>query len=518
MSRDGHVINYYKIKPLTFVIFGARGDLATRRIFPALLDLACSERLPQTYTIVGIDQEELSNQTFQAQTQNFLAKHSGADSALIQEFAAHVTYISGSITSNRVYARLKSLLLPDANVIFYLACPPDLFDSAAKNIATYGFAGKHCKYRGFHRLIIEKPFGTNLARARKLNELLHSYYNEKDIYRIDHYLGKDAVQNLMYFRFSNTVFEPLWNRHYIEKVEINVEESDGIGNRGAYYDSVGASRDMLQNHLLQLLCLTAMEPPDALAPDHIRNNKIEVLKAVEIPRHSVLAPSCIRGQYIAPCRHEGTIQGQALSITREVKLLSYNPDMPSHAYTKEHDVHPESYTETFIAVKAYIKNMRWKDVPFLLKTGKALEKRCAEIVIHFKTCPIEVPGGKPGANKLILRIQPDEGIRLRFNTWNDEEYLLEQDELVSTMRNSSGTASDPYERLLYNAIIGDSSLFIRFDETEEAWRIMEPILKIIQDDKHRNLEYYPAGSKGPDLTLLHKEAAASAHILDVCNQ
>ncbi len=487
MSPEEQIINFYETRPLAIVIFGASGDLATRRIFPALLDLARNGNLPPRYAIVGIDQEELSQQAFQNKAEKKLAKYSDADTNAIQEFCSNITYVAGSITSPRIYARLKALLNSDANTLFYLACPPDLFDIAAEHIAQHGLAGKTCTRRGFHRIIIEKPFGTNLARARKLNTLLHKYYHETDIYRIDHYLGKNAVQNLMYFRFSNTVFEPLWNRHYIEKVEINVEESEGIGTRGAYYDTVGASKDMLQNHLLQLLCLTAMEPPDAFAPDRIRDNKIEVLKAIEFPPYSALAPFCIRGQYNAP-----------------------------RAYTKEPDVHPESYTETFIAVKVYIKNLRWKGVPFILKTGKALEKRCAEIIIHFRNCPIEIPGGKPHANKLILRIQPDEGIRLRFNTWNDDDYLLEQDELVSTMRNSSDTASGPYERLLYNAIIGDSSLFIRFDETEEAWRIMEPVLELIETEKHRNLVYYPAGSQGPDISMLLKEQADTAGTILQC--
>lgn len=485
MSVDEQIINLYETRPLAIVIFGALGDLATRRIFPALLDLARNGNLPPRYQVVGIDQEELSNQAFQIKSEKNLAKYSDADTGTIKKFSSNIAYIAGSITNSRVYTRLKAILSVDANTLFYLASPPDLFDTAAEQIAQHKLAGKTCMYRGFHRIIIEKPFGTNLARARKLNALLHKYYHETDIYRIDHYLGKNAVQNLMYFRFSNTVFEPLWNRHYIEKIEINVEESEGIGTRGAYYDTVGASKDMLQNHLLQLLCLTTMEPPDAFAPDRIRDNKIDILKAIEFPPYSALAPFCIRGQYNTPC-----------------------------AYTKEPDVHPESYTETFIAVKAYIKNLRWKDVPIILKTGKALEKRCAEIIIHFKNCPIEIPGGKPHANKLILRIQPDEGIRLRFNTWNDDDYLFEQDELVSTVRNSSDTASGPYERLLYNALIGDSSLFIRFDETEEAWRIMEPVLQLIEAEKHRNLVYYPAGSKGPDISiLLNGQAEAAGSII-----
>jgi len=487
MSPDNQIINFYETRPLTFVIFGVLGDLATRRIIPALLDLARNGNLPHRFTIIGIDQAELSKQAFQNKTEKNLTKYSDADASTIREFCSNITYLAGSITSPHLYARLKTALSVDAHALFYLACPPTLFDTAAEQIALHGLAGKTCTHRGFRRIIIEKPFGTNLARARKLNTLLHKYYHETDIYRIDHYLGKNAVQNLMYFRFSNTVFEPLWNRHYIEKVEINVKESEGIGTRGAYYDTVGASRDMLQNHLLQLLCLTAMEPPGAFAPDRICDNKIEILKAIEFPPHSALAPFCVRGQYTTPW-----------------------------AYTKEPNVHPESYTETFIAVKAYIKNLRWKGVPFILKTGKALEKRCAEIIIHFKNCPIEIPGGKPHANKLILRIQPDEGIRLRFNTWNDDEYLLEQDELVSTMRNSSDSSSGPYERLLYNAIIGDSSLFIRFDETEEAWRIMEPVLELIDSEKHKNLVYYPAGSKGPDISMLLKEQADIAGSILQC--
>ena len=281
----------------------------------------------------------------------------------------------------------------------------------------------------------------------------------------------------------------MWNRAYIDRVEIVVDEEDGVGNRGSYYDSVGASRDMLQNHLLQLACLTAMEPPENLSAEKIHDAKLAVLGAMEIPAHSALAPSCVRGQYV---RDDSSRPG-------------------SESYTKELAVHRESFTETFIAVKLYINNLRWKGVPFILKTGKALSRRCAEIILHFRHCPIDIPGASPKANKLILRIQPDEGIRLRFNTWNESDYILGQDEMVSTMRGSSDTASGPYERLLYNALTGDSSLFIRFDETEEAWRVMEPLLALIAEEKHENLVYYSAGSEGPDTGKLLQEQSGTLY-------
>ena len=267
MKPEADILPLYDTRPFAFVLFGATGDLATRRIFPALFDLYSSGDFPKTFRIVGVAEDELLPSAFRSRVGRALREYSGAKSALVEAFCKAVDYLPGNMALPHVYAKLSDSLDPGSNMLFYLACPPELFETAGRNIAEHGLAGMARLGNGFRRIIVEKPYGTNLARARNLNKVLHKHYREEDIYRIDHYLGKDAVQNMMYFRFSNTVFEPMWNRAYIDRVEIVVDEEDGVGNRGSYYDSVGASRDMLQNHLLQLACLTAMEPPENLSAE-----------------------------------------------------------------------------------------------------------------------------------------------------------------------------------------------------------------------------------------------------------
>jgi len=475
--------------PLKLVILGGSGDLALHRILPALYKLWSIGRLPANYEIIGISRLQLDRKQYRQLANRAIHALHGYNEETdqpISTFLEHIQYLQGDVACADTYKQLTAGYFKQGNEngLFYLACTPDLFGEAALCLANCALAGNDYSGNGFRRLIIEKPFGTDLAAARELNRLLHCHYNEANLFRIDHYLGKDAVQNLIYFRFTNTIFEPLWNRKYIDRVEIVLAESGGIGSRGGYYDKAGATRDMLQNHLMQLFCLTAMETPTDLSALAVREEKVKLLRSTMLPEHSADLPVYVRGQYIAAPTTGG---------------LHAIPD-----YHQEELVDPTSTTETFIALKLHVDNWRWQGVPFILKTGKALDRRYGEITIHFRQSPVDIPGAAPDANRLVLRIQPEEGVSMRFNTRAPGGVESEHEELVGTLRDSASASPGPYERLILDALRGDSTLFIRFDETEEAWQLIDPLLKAWAATGGADLLPYPAGSTGPDISRLYR--------------
>ncbi|MBN2874191.1 MAG: glucose-6-phosphate dehydrogenase, partial [Spirochaetales bacterium] len=456
------------------VIIGGTGDLATRRIIPALYRLWLARGLPAGFRVVGTARRPLDDTAYRAMLETSCRSVDPAfDEASWSAFSVRITYLQGDASDPGAYGNLAASCFPspEINGLFYLACTPDRFGDAAASIAAAGLAGYASEAVGYRRLLVEKPFGTDLASAHTLNTLLHERYDERDIFRVDHYLGKDAVQNILYFRFANAIFEPLWNRKYIDHVEITVAESGGIGSRGDFYDATGAARDMLQNHLMQLFCLCAMEPPsDLLSQEAVREEKVRLLRSVPHASMEEAPHVAVRGQY--------------------------------DDYQVEPSVRPGSATETFVALRLDVDNWRWAGVPFILKTGKALSCRKTEIVVHFRPGDAEIPGPALDANHLVLRIQPDEGVVLRFNTKAPGSDKAVREELVGMLRDSAATVAGPYERLLADAMAGDSTLFIRFDETEEAWRLVDPILQHWTRNGMEDLAAYAPGSDGPDASHL----------------
>lgn len=405
----------------------------------------------------------------------------------IEEFTRNMMYISLDINSIEGYEELKILLERtdkeyslSGNYIYYMATPPKTYGSIATNLAKVGL---NIQSRGFRRFIIEKPFGYDLESADMLNRTLHGIINEDQIYRIDHYLGKETVQNLLVTRFANGMFEPLWNRNYVHRIEITSAESIGIENRGDYYDSNGALRDMVQNHLLQMVGLTAMEPPSSLDANAIRNEVLKVFQSLQPIREEDVAGQVIRGQYTA-----SRIRGECIA-----------------GYRYEKGVNLRSRTETYVAMKFYINNWRWGGVPFYVRTGKRLPTRVSEVVIHFKPTPhhlFQRVAGRLSVNQLILRIQPDEGILLKFDMkepgagFNVKNVAMDfhYKDLADTRIPSA------YERLIYDVMVGDSTLFSRDDEVVTAWKFIEPVQKAWANNPLIKIYGYPAGTWGPEVS------------------
>jgi glucose-6-phosphate 1-dehydrogenase len=470
------------------VIFGASGDLTSRKLIPALFSLRSQNLLPERYTILGIGRTRISTEEFREKMNSAILSFSiekDPDKDKIHSFTEDLHYISMDNTRQSDYEKLKILLHEydskyeiGGNFIFYLATPPSLYEVISVNLAGSGLCDQH---NGFRRIIIEKPFGYDLESAKKLNRTLHALASEDQIFRIDHYLGKETVQNLLVTRFANGMFEPLWNRNYIDRIEITSAENIGVEQRGGYYDSSGALRDMIQNHLLQMVGLTAMEPPSSLDADAIRNEVLKVFQSLQPIREEDVPNQVIRGQYTG-----SLIRGECVTGYRYEKGVTVN-----------------SRTETYVAIKFYINNWRWGGVPFYIRTGKRLPTRVTEIVIHFKPTPhhlFQRQSGKLSANQLIIRIQPDEGILLKFdmkepgagfNVKNVNMDFHYSD--LADMRVPSA-----YERLLYDVMLGDSTLFSRDDEVETAWKFLEPIQKAWTNNPAIKVFGYPAGTWGPE--------------------
>ncbi len=480
-------------EPAAVVIFGASGDLAARKLVPALFSLASENRLPPQFRVIGVSRSLLEHAAYRERMRDAASRFSryGVDHGDTWEaFAQQLTYQSGSFSEGDMYRAIDRQLaeaaaaqqIPD-NRLYYLAAPPQNFGDIIRGLGDSGMAAD--SDRGWRRIIIEKPFGHDLASASALNTLLHQFFTEKQIYRIDHYLGKETVQNILVLRFANTIMEPLWNRTLVDHVQISVAESVGIGNRAGFYDQAGVVRDIFQNHLLQLLTLVAMEPPVLLDADAIRDEKVKVLRAMHPPTAEEVRLKTVRAQY-AP----GVIDGEAVP-----------------GYCQEPNVPADSRTPTYAAMRLNIDNWRWQGVPFYLRSGKRLAARATEVSLHFKQPPhLLFQAGTDGNNDLrpnvlALRIQPDEGITLRFEVKAPGQQMERRPVSMDFRYGASfGGVGLPeaYERLLLDAMLGDATLFARSDEIERAWMLMDPVLKAWEHDDLPALELYEAGTTGPE--------------------
>ena len=480
-----------QVEPCTVVIFGASGDLTARKLLPALYQLFRARQLPDEFRIVGFARREKSEASWRAEACEAVELFSRTGTAACEDdagFAERLHYCRGDIDDPAAYASLAEMIRGFAtpelrqNLIFYLATSPSQFGTVAARLHEAGLLQRDPEV-GWNRLVVEKPFGHDLASASALNHELTRFAHEQQVFRIDHYLGKETVQNILTFRFSNSIFERLWNRDAVDHVQITVSEKLGVGGRGGYYEEAGALRDMLQNHLLQVLSLIAMEPPVALDAEPIRDEKVKLLSAVRRLLPEQVPRQVVRGQYTA-----GQVAGEARA-----------------AYRKEEKVDPASNTETFVALKLFIDNWRWAGVPFYLRTGKSLPVSASEVRVQFKPTPNVLFAAQCGprldANSLTLRLQPNEGITLRFNGKIPGVGIGLRPVRMHFSYDAEFGAYTPeaYERLLLDAISGDPTLFIRRDEVEQAWEIVDSIRAGWQAVPLSDSEFYPAGSWGPAL-------------------
>lgn len=477
-----------EVPPTTIVIFGATGDLTHRKIFPALYNLTHNGLLPDSCNIIAIGRRPLTVAAFREGLHDALLKFSREkkiDTALTASLLERTEYLEGDITGETLYTDLKKVLATQGsrNVVYYLATEANHFVNVLEGLGIAQLASIKNTSTATRRIVVEKPFGTDSKSAEILNEVAQRHFLEKDIFRIDHYLGKETVQNLLYLRFANSIFEPLWNRGFVEHVQITVAESLGVGTRGGYFDKSGATRDMIQNHLMQLLALLAMEAPSSLSPEAIRDEKLKVLRSISLPKQSSILTRSVRAQY------EG--------------------------YKSEPKVHPESTTETYVALELEIDNWRWSGVPFFLRTGKALAKQTSEIVVTFKRPPSVLFAGHCGeklrSNTLTIRVQPNEGIILQFNAKRPGQSSVQRVNM-DFCYHDRGWSSIPeaYERLILDVLVGDSTLFTRWDEVQASWRIVDTFLSAWKSNPDAPLHTYKPGTEGPQeaCALLQKYSLA----------
>ncbi len=490
MTGDGGACGEVRpADPCALVIFGATGDLTRRKLLPALHNLARHGFLMPAPAIVGVAGDPLSDEAFRARLAEAVrALGPGAfDERLLAAQQARCGYVAGRFDDPATYARLRERLAAihrdgalRGNTLFYLATPPAFFATIAEQLGSAGLARRPAEAGGWTRVIVEKPFGRDLASARALNRRLLAVFDEAQIHRIDHYLGKETVQNILLLRFLNGVFEPVWNRRYVDHVQITVAETLGVEGRGGYYETAGALRDMVQSHMLQLVCLVAMEPPISLVGEAVRDEKVKVLRAIRPLAAEEIATAAVRGQY-----GPGQIDGR-----------------PVPGYREEPNVARDSVTETFAALRLSIENWRWAEVPFYLRTGKRLAAHDTEIVVQFRRAPLALlppEAGPQQPNRLTIHIQPDERITLRIEAKRPGPHLrMVPVELAFAYDDLEGDSrSTGYETLLYDCMIGDPMLFHRADMVEAAWAVVTPILEAWAAEPPRDFPNYAAGSWGP---------------------
>jgi glucose-6-phosphate 1-dehydrogenase len=480
------------VDPCSIIIFGASGDLTARKLIPALYHLSKEKQMPPDFRIVGMARRDKTDESWRTELRQALDQFSRTkpvDDRVWQEFSQHIFYCRGDLTEKEAYQRLEKLLRSFGkeplrrNLLFYLATLPSQFGEVIERLHEGGLLEKEHNnhHEAWQRIVVEKPFGHDLDSAHQLNRELTRYAGEQQVFRIDHYLGKETVQNILMFRFSNSVFERLWNRDSIDHVQITVSEELGVGQRGGYYEEAGAMRDMVQNHLLQVLSLSAMEPPVTLEAESIRDEKVKLLKSIRPMTPADVARQVVRGQYFA-----GAVDGQ-------VRV----------GYRQEPKVKTDSNIETYVALKLFIDNWRWSGVPFYLRTGKSLPVSASEVRVQFRPTPHVLFAAECGqnldANALALRLQPNEGISLRFNGKVPGTSLEVRPVRMHFSYDAEFGAYTPeaYERLLLEAMVGDATLFIRRDEVEIAWQIVDSIRAGWQGKSLTNREFYAAGTWGP---------------------
>ena len=482
--------------PLALVIFGASGDLTARKILPALADLADRGRLSDRFTVIGVARTEWTDDEFR----KVALQDATAGGERWQRLVERFRYVAGEYSATETFDRLKEVLSEadeqygtGGNRVYYLATIPPVFAMVAEALAKEG-----CNVPGpggeFARLVVEKPYGRDLQSALDLDDAVHRAFGEDQIFRIDHYMGKETVQNVLALRFANSIFEPIWNRRYVEQVQITVAESLGVEHRGGFYESAGALRDIVQNHVMQVLALTLMEPPTGMDATHLRDEKVKLLKAVDIPTPDEAVDRSVRGQYGA-----GVVGQEAVP-----------------AYRDEEGVAADSQTETYVALRLGVENWRWAGVPVYVRTGKRLPARVTEVAMQFHRVPFLAFEGELARqlrpNSLVLRIQPNEGISLHFGAKvPGEEFRVQSVSMDFLYENAfHERESDGYPRLLHDAMCGDATLFIRTDEVEQAWRIVDPYLAAWSQPGGGGLHFYNAGTWGPHIADLLLERSGDS--------
>jgi len=461
--------------PTSIIIFGASGDLTKRKLIPSFFNLFRKRKTPKYFNIIGYGWTPFTDEQFREHLRQGLDEYASFE--FTEEewslFIPHLYYHQGKYDDlagfEKLAAYLGALEDGDANRLYYMSIPPSLFPAIISNLDA---TNQIKEDGGWRRVVVEKPFGTDLASAKELNQQIHKVLNEKQIYRIDHYLGKETVQNILFTRFANTIFEPIWNRNYVDSVQITVAEKVGVGHRGGYYDGVGVVRDMFQNHLLQLMTLVAMEPPASFNADALRNEKVKVLNAIQPVNGGAVEFNTVRAQY--------------------------------RGYRNELDVNKDSTTPTYAALRLFVNNWRWQGVPFYLRSGKNMVEKQTQIIIRFKEPPLAMfpmpPGQKMTPNMLVLYLQPDEGVHLRFEAKAPDTVAESRSvDMEFNYAEAFGPTAIPeaYERLLLDALQGDAALFTRADEVEMAWGLIDPIIEAWESHQTPPLAVYEPGSWGP---------------------